>query len=157
MRRKDREITIFHEIIGILGRCPVLRVGIFDQDAPYIIPVNFGFHSNGEVLTIYFHSAKAGRKVDLLAANPKVCFEADRLVRVVRGDIACNWTAAYESVIGYGAASAITALDEKKFAMDCIMKHCGFEGTPHYDEAVFARTLLYKIEVHEISGKANNA
>ena len=42
MRRKDRQITEFNEIIEIIKKCDVCRIALNDKDFPYIVPLNFG-------------------------------------------------------------------------------------------------------------------
>ena len=42
MRRKNREITDFNEITELLGRCQTIRLGMFDHEYPYVVPVSFG-------------------------------------------------------------------------------------------------------------------
>lgn len=42
MRRKDREITDFDEIVAIMRKCDVCRIAVNDGDTPYIVPMNFG-------------------------------------------------------------------------------------------------------------------
>ena len=49
MRRKDREITAFDEIMKIIAKCDTCRVAMFDETFPYIIPLNFG----GSVKNLY--------------------------------------------------------------------------------------------------------
>ncbi len=41
MRRKDREVTDFAEIVRIIDQCAIVRIGLADGDFPYIVPVNF--------------------------------------------------------------------------------------------------------------------
>ena len=48
MRRKDREITDFNEIIEIIKKCDVCRIALNDEDFPYIVPLNFGLDIQGE-------------------------------------------------------------------------------------------------------------
>ena len=38
MRREDREITDFNEIINIIKKCDVCRIALNDKDFPYIVP-----------------------------------------------------------------------------------------------------------------------
>ena len=45
---------------------------------PYLVPLNFGFERTEQGVTFYFHSAVAGRKVELLRRQPTVGFELDR-------------------------------------------------------------------------------
>ena len=41
MRRKDREVTEMEEIQQIFDECKVCRIGIMDENGPYIVPVNY--------------------------------------------------------------------------------------------------------------------
>ena len=42
MRRKDREITDFDEMMKIIAKCDTCRLALFDDELPYFIPLNFG-------------------------------------------------------------------------------------------------------------------
>ena len=42
MRRKDREVTDFEELIAIMKKCDVCRIALNDGGYPYILPLNFG-------------------------------------------------------------------------------------------------------------------
>jgi nitroimidazol reductase NimA-like FMN-containing flavoprotein (pyridoxamine 5'-phosphate oxidase superfamily) len=53
MRRKDREITDQADIEAILNEATVCRIGLADDEGPYIVPLSFGYE-NGAV---YIHSA----------------------------------------------------------------------------------------------------
>ena len=155
MRRKDREVTDFNEIIDIIHRCDVLRLGMVDNGMPYVIPLNFGFDVTDNQLTLYFHAALEGRKNNILKVNPNVCFEMDCSFELKRDEAACKWSAYFESVVGYATAEQIIDATEKKIAMDNIMQHYGFPGTPDYGPNTFARTVLFKLTVTEIAGKRN--
>ena len=69
MRRKDKEITDIKEIESILQGAQVCRLGMADNNMPYVIPVCFGYKEH----TVYIHSASEGRKIDTLKKNPNVC------------------------------------------------------------------------------------
>lgn len=74
MRRKHSEITDPEEIRRILASTNIGRLATHGADGyPYITPVDFVFHDD----KVYFHCALTGEKLDNIAANPKVCFEAD--------------------------------------------------------------------------------
>ena len=67
MRRHDREITDSREILSIVNECKVIRLAMLDeQGLPYIIPLNFGYRFADGVFTFYCHSAREGRKLELL-------------------------------------------------------------------------------------------
>ena len=59
MRRKDREITDFNEIINIIKKCDVCRIALNDKDFPYIVPLNFGYPGKR---SIFIFSLCHGRK-----------------------------------------------------------------------------------------------
>ena len=69
MRRKDREITRIEDILSIVDRAKVLRLGLFDDNFPYIVPLHFGYEYAEGKLIFYMHSAKEGHKLDLMYAS----------------------------------------------------------------------------------------
>lgn len=66
MRRKDREVTCEADKLAILDECKVCRVALQDEQGLYIVPMNFGYQYESDRLTLYFHSAKSGRKITAL-------------------------------------------------------------------------------------------
>ena len=62
MRRSEQEITNRAEIEEIISKAQVCRIALSENDTPYIIPVCFGCEGDA----LYFHSAKMGRKLDIL-------------------------------------------------------------------------------------------
>jgi len=88
MRRTDREIHSRETIDQIIAAAGVCRLGLSNRDQPYIVPVSFGYDGKA----IYFHTATEGRKIDYMTANPRVCFEMEQDVRVIRNEeLACKW------------------------------------------------------------------
>lgn len=121
MRRSDREITDQQEIKRIVMDCDVCRLGIADEDFPHIVPMNFGFRYE-ENLELYFHSAPAGRKIDLLRKNGRVSFQMDCSHRLIVGADAGRCTMEYESVMGTGQVEFLDG-SEKLEALTLIMEH----------------------------------
>ena len=68
MRRKDREVKNFDEIIDILSRCKVLHLALISDGKPYSVPVNLGYTvtevDGSKKLTVYFHGAGEGKKIE---------------------------------------------------------------------------------------------
>lgn len=104
MRRADREITDFDELITVMRGCDVCRLALHDEPYPYILPLNFGLEVNGGTVRLYFHGADTGTKYDLIARNPNASFEMDRGHGLILDDEHGNCTMTYESVIGQGAS-----------------------------------------------------
>ncbi len=149
MRRSDREITSFEGIVDVLGRCDTIRLAMFDEAYPYVVPLSFGYEAKGGKLTLYIHGANAGKKHALLEKNNRVCVEADLCHRFV--DTGKSVSCVYESIIGFGAAERVTGR-EALHALSCILRHCGFEGYP-FDPAVTQALDIYRITLDEVSGK----
>ena len=152
MRRNELAVTDFSEKLAVLGRCDVIRIGFFPcegERAPYIVPVHFAWSAEGECLSVYFHGAREGRKIDCYRANPNVSFEADRLIYTGSGENPCAWTADFESVMGEGQLRLVEAEPEKSAALDAIMLRYGFQGKPHYEGGVMSRTAVFALDVSE--------
>ena len=67
MRRSDREIKDFDEILKVLEKCDVCRLAFNDGDYPYIVPMSFALEYDGSEASLYFHSAngQALRRIGL--------------------------------------------------------------------------------------------
>ena len=150
MRRKDREITDFDEICSVIGRSKVIRIAFFDEKYPYILPFNFGYEKRDGRLYFYIHTALQGKKNELIAKNPCTAFELDNCGEYVQGSITSN----YESVAGNGTMTELTDTEQKLYALELILKQYG-EKKYKADSSCTARTKVYRLEVNEISGKAN--
>ena len=76
MRRQDREVLQPEQIDAIIESCDCLRLGLNAEDGAYIVPLNFAYVP-GKPAKFYFHSAKEGRKVDMIGQGAKAGFELD--------------------------------------------------------------------------------
>lgn len=158
MRKKEREITDRREMEEVLTRARVIRLGINEAGMPpYIVPVSFGYKDG----VIYFHSSPDGKKMELIAENPAVSFEAETDVAILEPadpTWACDWGAAFRSVIGRGRAILLDNPDEKAQGLRAIMSHY----VPDIDPGAFAFrdetlrvTAVVKIEIEGMTGKKN--
>jgi nitroimidazol reductase NimA-like FMN-containing flavoprotein (pyridoxamine 5'-phosphate oxidase superfamily) len=158
MRRQDREIADQQQLWHILGSADVCRVAFASDDWPYIVPLNLGC-SDGK---LYFHCASAGLKLDLLQANPNVCFEVETDVAVNPGVNACNWSVEYRSVIGFGRMSRVEDEDERRRGLHALltqqMKKTA-AASPQQDlnlpAALSPDTVVLRIDVVSMTGKAS--
>ena len=66
MRRRDREVSEPEELLRIMEGCDVVRLGIWDGERPYIVPLNFALTVEAGRPVLWFHSAARGKKLDLL-------------------------------------------------------------------------------------------
>lgn len=149
MRQKDREIKDRNIIDDIIRRCLVCRLAMCNDGQPYIVPLNFGY--DGKFL--YFHAALEGRKIDIIRQNTRVGFEFDILNDIVKAESACKWSAKYESVVGTGTAEIINDVEDKKVALQWIMRQYGSD-LKDFPEEILKKTLILRVRILEISGKA---
>jgi nitroimidazol reductase NimA-like FMN-containing flavoprotein (pyridoxamine 5'-phosphate oxidase superfamily) len=149
MRRFDKEIKDTGILSEILEKSFICRLGFVANNEAYIVPVNFAF-SDG---VIYFHSAPAGRKMDLIRENNSVSFEMELSADIVTGDIPCKWSCKYRSLMGRGRIGIENDTIAKKKAMDLIMRKYGATMDLNYEDAVYSRMVIIKVEVLLITGK----
>lgn len=150
MRRKEKEITNIRDIEAIIQKAEVCRLGLAVDNTPYIVPVFFGYENN----CLYIHCAKEGRKLDMIKQNNYVCFEMEGDTEITNRDKpACQWSSAYHSVIGWGSASILENPEEKKQALDVIMRHYSNQAAFAYKKKAVEEVTIIKIVVDHLSGK----
>ena len=149
MRRKEKEITDKSEIEAILEEALVLHIALSHEDIPYVVPVCFGYKNE----CLYIHSAREGKKLDILRQNNRVCFEASVDVKLVKADLACKLTMRFKSVIGYGKAYFVDDTDLKAAALDIITQHYWGKPGLDYNESILDKTVVIKIEIDGMTGK----
>lgn len=155
MRRKDREVTDFNEILKIIDECEIVRLGLSDGDYPYIVPVNFAYTVSNQQVALYIHGAMAGRKYEMLHNNPVCSFEMDVPLEMDCMKEKKDVTMRYKCVMGKATAEFLLG-DEKQSAIDNIIM-ARHEETKHfeYNKSVVAQTAVVKLIVTEMSAKVN--
>ncbi len=153
MRRKDKEIKALEEIVEIIEKAPVLRLGLCKDDVPYVVPMNFGYRDG----CLYVHCAREGRKMDMIRANPRVCFEIDTDLEVIRAEQPCDWGMRFASVIGFGTASVLEAPEDRRNGLDAIMEHYGCGPWQPYSESILKHTAVIRVQVEEMTGKRSGS
>ncbi len=148
MRRKEKEITKISEIEGIIRQSIVCRIGLSDNNVPYIVPMSFGYQDNA----IYIHGSLKGKKIDILQKNKAVCFEFDVNTQIVKSEDVCNWSVKYQSVIGNGNAVFLETFDEKKNALGIIMNQYA-DGPFQFSQKAVNATAVIKIDIIKMTGK----
>jgi Uncharacterized proteins involved in stress response, homologs of TerZ and putative cAMP-binding protein CABP1 len=73
MRRYEYLIREPQLIGAMLDMFDIAFLGMFDEEYPYVVPLNFGYDIKEGKLYIYVHCALTGHKLDLLEKNPNVC------------------------------------------------------------------------------------
>lgn len=154
MRRKDREITDFNEIISVIKKCDVCRIALNDGDFPYIVPLNFGLDVQGEQVFFYFHAAMEGKKLDLIAKDNRATFEMDCDHNFILYEERMSCTMGYASVIGHGTIEIVP--DEEKYdGLKILMRQYHAEDFKFNTDMMKVTTVL-KMTVTDMVGKRRN-
>jgi len=152
MRKADREIKSRDEIIEIMKRCDVCRLAFNNGEYPYIIPLNFGLEVDDKKIILYFHSALEGTKVEIIKREMKATFEMDGKHELQYYEEKGYCTMSYESVIGKGKIKILPE-NEKMEALKKLMAQYHKDKEAYFNPAAIPRTLVYSLEVEEITAK----
>ncbi len=142
---------------SFLNAAKILRLGFSEEPYPYIVPLHYGWISGQEaedfMLTFYMHSAKEGRKVELLSHERSVCVEIDRDGGIISGgEEACRYSAAFASFIGFGTASVVTDVEEACKGLSVLMEHqTGRAWTIRPEQA--GKVAVLRVKIHSYSMK----
>lgn len=108
MRRKKQKLAE-EECRAIIERANSGVMGVIGDDGyPYTVPVNPFLMGN----KLYFHSAKAGHKIDAIVKEPKVSFTF-----IDKDDVVSReFTTYFRSVQVFGKAHIVTDEEERQRA-----------------------------------------
>ena len=149
MRRK-RQVLSETETIAMLQSCTsgVLAVQ-GDDDYPYAVPLSFAYEDG----KLFFHSAKAGHKIDAIERNEKASFCVIAADDVVQS----TFTTHFRSAVVFGKARVLTEDGEKRHALECLVK----KYSPDYLEAAdseiereWKRVCAIELAIEHMTGKA---
>lgn len=146
--RRNKQLLSMEDTISVMGRCTngVLAC-LGDDDYPYAVPVSYVYYNE----KIYFHSAKAGHKIDAVAKNPKVSFS------VIDEDtiVSKEYTSYFRSVIAFGKAR-IAEGDERIEAFKALVeKYSGDQPEEAKLKEIMGcmQSYIFAIDVEHITGK----
>ncbi len=154
MRRSDREITDCNAIKTFIESEQILRIAYDDAGDIYIVPVNYGFSYADNKYSFYFHGAKAGRKYELTKKEPTVGFEIDGNYKLLEGEVACEFSATFQSVVGTGKLHLIEDDDEKRKGLNAIMKQTTQKAEWSYSDEMVKAVAVFRLDVEKMSCKA---
>lgn len=155
MRRKDREITDADEIMRIIGRCDVCRLGInVFEGVPYIVPLNFGFEMEGETPVLFFHSAASGRKIELLKEHRRVAVEMDCSHSVVSSRERGYCTMNFESIMGEGDVEFVDD-EQEKMRLLTLLTDRYHSSHFEFNPAMLSVTSVFRLRLENMTAKRN--
>lgn len=151
MRRSDREVKEFKDIVAIMDKCDVCRIALNNNGYPYILPLNFGMDIKEDKIELYFHGAMEGTKYELIKKDNRASFEMDCEHKLITEIEHGSCTMEYESVIGQGYIEMLSD-DEKYNALHILMKQYHQEDFP-VNQSVMPHTKVFKLVVEKVTGK----
>lgn len=150
MRSKDREVTDDCQIDAIITSCNCCRLGFHDQGSVYIVPLSFGYENKSGTRTFYFHSAKQGKKIQLIENCPHIGSELDTGYQLQEGNTTCQYSALFQSVIGNGTVSIIHNDGEKQHDLQCLMYQNKYKNNWKFSEKMVDVVCVFKMEVNTL-------
>ena len=154
MRRKDKEIKDIAEMINVIKKCKVCRLGLAENNIPYIVPLNYGYSFENDILTLFFHSAIEGKKMDIINGNNNACFEVDCDTALIEAEQACKYGYLFKSIIGFGKITILETDAEKVNALNLIMKHQTEKDIVYnFTHDDIKNVCTYKMVVETFTGK----
>ena len=152
MTKREQIITDPQQILDILEAGKILHLGLAVDNAPYVVPMNYGYTMEDGKLVMYLHSAVRGKKLDMIQANPKVFFAIDCDRMPFEGEKPCQYGLVYSSVMGKGIATIVEDVEEKMKAMSILMKtQTGKDFT--FDERLVSIVAVIRIDVEAYTAK----
>ncbi|HBW35912.1 pyridoxamine 5'-phosphate oxidase family protein [Desulfosporosinus sp. BICA1-9] len=146
--RRGKQLLSMEDTVAVMDRCTngVLAC-LGDEDYPYAVPLSYVYLND----KIYFHSAKAGHKIDALTKNPKVSFS------VIDEDtiVSEKFTSYFRSVIAFGKARIVEG-DERLEAFEALVEKYSAdqpEEAKHKEISGCTQSYMVAIDVEHITGK----
>lgn len=146
--RRSKQLLSMEDTVAVMDRCTngVLAC-LGDEEYPYAIPLSYVYFND----KIYFHSAKAGHKIDAITKNPKVSFS------VIDEDtiVSEKYTTYFRSVIAFGKARIVEG-DERLEAFKALVeKYSGDQPEEAKHKEITGCTQVYviAIDIEHVTGK----
>jgi len=148
--RRTRQLLSAEETVAILGTATAGVLALTGEDGyPYAVPLSFAYEDG----SLFFHSAKAGHKLDAIGHSDKASFCVIADDEVVQE----SFTTRYRSAIAFGRVSVLTDDERKRHALRLLAE----KYFPDYIEAADAeidgswdRTCALEMTIEELTGKA---
>lgn len=127
MRRKDREITDRDEIRGLLDAGRYATLALVDEGRPYAVTLSYGF--DPESMSLYFHVAHEGRKLDIIGREPRACAS----VVIDHGYTQGECEHPFGSVVMDGTMRIVSDAEEKLLAIRTLVEHLETDSEGYWD------------------------
>jgi len=133
MRRSEFSVDDYEAMQELLQTCEYGTLALIDTNGtPYAVPLNFASWEEG----IVFHGAQEGKKITLIAQNPKASFSVVKPYAFIPSYFshttsACPATQFFGSVLIEGSIAILENTEQKASALNALMQKLQPEG--HYE------------------------
>jgi uncharacterized protein len=151
LRRKEKEIREPAEMKAILAAAKYVTVAMCRAEEPYLVTLSHGYDEKRNA--VYFHCAREGKKIEILAANNRVWGQA--ILDRGYADGRCDHL--FASVQFRGRVSFVEEEAEKRHALAVMIRQ--LESDPdkvmghQITEASVAKVHIGRIDLDYLSGK----
>jgi nitroimidazol reductase NimA-like FMN-containing flavoprotein (pyridoxamine 5'-phosphate oxidase superfamily) len=149
MRRK-RQLLPEAETIAMLRSCTSGVLAVHGDDGyPYAVPLSFAYEDG----RLFFHSAKAGHKIDAIGRDEKASF----CVIAADDPVQSTFTTHFRSAVVFGRARVVTEDGEKRHALDCLAEKYSpdhLEAAGPEIERDWKRVQVIELVIEHLTGKA---
>ena len=152
LRRVDKEVTDEAELRWILASASYVTLAMSMDGEPYLVSLSHGYDEAENCL--FFHCAKAGRKMDILKVNNRVWGQA--LLDFERSISGGECTHLYASVHFGGRVSFLEKREAKRHALRCLARHQGGDTEAMLSKSTPERldeTSVGRIDIEFMTGK----
>jgi nitroimidazol reductase NimA-like FMN-containing flavoprotein (pyridoxamine 5'-phosphate oxidase superfamily) len=160
IRRHDRAVEDQAWIAAFLQRAPFGVLAMSVDDQPFVNTNNFAYDPARHA--IYFHHADDGRTLHTLTQNPRVCFTAAQMGRLLPAPQSRGFGVEYASVVAYGQARRVLEASEMLHGLGLLMA----KYAPHLHPGQDYRTLdegelkgvaVFRIDIEAWTAKRKTA
>ncbi|HSG27917.1 MAG TPA: pyridoxamine 5'-phosphate oxidase family protein, partial [Candidatus Krumholzibacterium sp.] len=147
-----REIEDPEECLAILREGKYTTIAQCRDGEPYVVTMNYGYDL--ERHSLFFHCAKTGHKLDIIARNPAVCATIVNDLGYVDGE--CEHK--YQSLVIRGRMTVVEDLETKKRGIDILIEHQESDAGPVRErnlgsDADYDKFLMLEISIDDMTGK----
>ena len=156
LRRADRELTGPEALEKILRDGKYATIAMVHDGEPYLVTLSYGWDPS--VNALFFHMAQSGRKIDALAADPRVC----ATVIADGGYVVGQCKHEYESVVMTGTMRVLTDPAETRAGMRALIGALEGVSDPLWErynldgEKQWGRMSIARLDIETITGKAGS-
>jgi hypothetical protein len=153
VRRQDRAIADPLEADAIIRSGRYVAIALVDGEEPYVVTMSYGYDDGANRL--YFHVAKEGHKLDIIARNPRAC----GTIVEENGYTTGKCKHPYKSVVVRGTMRVVTDPEEQRHALRVLVGHQEDEPAEYWaargldEERHYGRFTALAFEIEHITAK----